>query len=310
MNELSQRFRSLELWLRGGDLERAAALAGEVRELLMEPLPLAAPEHVPDEGAFASQIARLDASAAELGELAARGNLLGAGQALDELRAACVSCHVRFRSNNDVRGTYPARDNTISGTVELDDVDGEPRTNRAWILVFLEGPPPDPPFVHARANPRISQSGRRFEPRVLPVTVGMEVEFPNDDTIFHNVFSLSKTAPFDLGVYEPGRSASVRMQNTGLVKVYCNIHPEMAASIVVLDNPWFALTDSGGYFVICGVPDGEYTLRGWNDMGAEARRPLEVRGGRVLETSLALQETRRSLSHTNKYGSPYPSKYR
>jgi hypothetical protein len=139
--------------------------------------------------------------------------------------------------------------------------------------------------------------------------VGSEVDFPNDDTIFHNVFSLSKAAPFDLQVYEPGESRSVLMERTGLVKVYCNIHPEMAASIVVLDNPWFALTDRTGTFVIAGVPDGDYVLRGWNDMGAEARVPLSLRGARVHETRLSLRETRRSLAHTDKRGNPYPSRY-
>jgi hypothetical protein len=142
------------------------------------------------------------------------------------------------------------------------------------------------------------------------VLVGARVEFPNDDTIFHNVFSLSKVAPFDLGVYEPGETASVRTERTGLVRVYCNIHPEMAASIVVLDNPWFALTDPAGRFAVCGVPDGEYLLRAWNDMGAEASQRVQLVGGQVFETRLALQETRRGLSHANKFGKPYSEKYR
>ena len=98
---------------------------------------------------------------------------------------------------------------------------------------------------------------------------------------------------------------SVRMERTGLVKVYCNIHPEMASSIVVLDNPWFALTDRTGQFVICGVPDGAYVLRAWNDMGAEARTPITIDGGRVLATELELRETRRSLAHDDKHGNPY-----
>src|SRR5262249_17268743 len=151
--------------------------------------------------------------------------------------------------------------------------------------------------------------GREFHPRVLPVTVGTRVEFPNDDTIFHNVFSLSKAAPFDLGVYEPGHSASVLMERTGLVKVYCNIHPEMAASIVVLANPWYALTDRSGRFVVCGVPDGDYALRAWNDMGGESRQDISVSGGRVFETNIELAETSRSFSHNNKYGKPYTGKY-
>jgi plastocyanin len=306
MDELSRTFRELELHSSSGDLERVAAVAGEMRELLGRPSERERPEAEP----LAAQLARLDAAAAELGELAGRGRVLGAGQAFEQLRASCVACHVRFRQDNDVRGNFPARDNTISGVVELLDADGRARADRSWVLVFLEGPAQEPSLVHERPNPRISQKNRRFEPRVLPVMVGTEVEFPNDDTIFHNVFSLSKAAPFDLGVYEPGQTAAVRMQRTGLVKVYCNMHPDMAASIVVLDNPWFALTDADGSFVIPGVPDGEYTLRGWNDMGAEVREPLQVQGALLVERRLVLHETRRSLGHTNKFGGAYAGSYR
>lgn len=305
MNELSQRFRALELLLDEGDLTGVTELTVELRAVLDGSHGLFEPQ----KNEYAGQLARLDAAAHELGALAEARNLPGAGQALEELRASCVSCHVRFRSNNDVRGHYPARGNTILGTAALADIDGEPRENRAWVLAFLEGEPLDPPYVHARANPRISQIGRRFAPRVLPVTAGTEVEFPNDDTIFHNVFSLSNAARFDLGAYQPGKSGSVRMPRTGLVRVYCNIHPDMAASIVVLDNPWFELTDESGTFVICGVPDGDYVLRGWNDMGAEARVPIALRGGTVHEARLELRETRRSLAHTNKRGNPYPERY-
>ncbi len=308
MNGLSQHFRHLEQRLGEAELEEAAAVAGEMHGLLVHPVPLLALAPPPLEDIFEAAITRLDRASGELAELATKGNLLGAGQAFEELRASCVSCHVRFRSGNDLRGLYPARDNTITGKLEVRDVDGEPRENRGWVLVFLEGPPPVLPFTYARSNPRVSQIGRRFDPRVLPVIVGTEVEFPNDDTIFHNVFSLSKTAPFDLGAYEPGQSTSVRMQRTGLVKVYCNIHPDMAASIVVLDGPWFALSDRTGRFVICGVPDGEYVLRAWNDMGAEGRAPIEARGGALLETNLELRETRRSLAHDNKHGVPYSTR--
>ena len=310
MNALSQRFRSLEQGLAEGDLQRTKSIAADLRALLDEHLISPPPELARAQDAFAEQVARLDRDAAEVVELSGAGNLPGAGQAFEELRASCVSCHVRFRSNNEQRGLFPARDNTLVGTVDLVDADGEPRADRSWVLAFLEGPRAGPPYVHARKNPRVTQSQRRFEPRVLPVVVGSVVEFPNDDTIFHNVFSLSKAAPFDLGVYEPGQSASVRMTRTGLVKVYCNIHPDMASSIVVLDNPWFALTDASGSFVICSVPDGSYVLRLWNDMGAEGRQPLEIRGGRLVRARVALRETRRTLLHNDKHGKPYPSKYR
>ena len=310
MNDLSQSFRLLETKLMTGDREAAVMLADELGSHAPRLAGLKPETNVSLGDEFGRQVTRLVDLVDETRTLAEQGRLGGASQAFEELRATCVSCHLTFRSNNAARGNFPARDNTVGGAVELLDADGASRESRAWVLVFLEGGPGFAPVVNARGNPRVSQSGRRFEPRLLPVVVGTEVEFPNDDTIFHNVFSLSKTAPFDLGVYEPGHSSSVRMEQTGLVKVYCNIHPEMAASIVVLANPWYALTDRAGNYVICGVPDGEYVLRAWNDMGAEAREPILVAGNVVLEKRIVLRETRRALQHSNKYGKPYAGKYK
>ena len=307
MKELSQRFQELESELEGGGpLREAAAGLALAAARIAELRPADAAVALE----FDRRAALLSHLASEVGELGGSGRIEGARQAFEELRATCVGCHVGFRRDNAERGDWPARGNTVAGEIALEDIDGKPLEDRSWVLVFLEGAPPDPCWIPARDDPRISQSGRRFQPRILPVLVGSRVEFPNDDTIFHNVFSLSKVAPFDLGVYEPGETASVRMERTGLVKVYCNIHPEMAASIVVLDNPWFALTDAAGRFAVCGAPDGQYVLRAWNDMGAEVSQPLELAGGQVFERRITLRETRRVLSHANKFGKPYAEKYR
>ncbi len=308
MNDVSQHFQSLETRLATGDLAGASRIAtelGELRDHLARTRPQVNATLVDE---FERHVTRFGDIVGETARLASGGRLGDAAAAFEDLRAACVTCHVRFRSNNAERGLYPARLNTIAGTVVLRDADDRPRSDRSWVLAFLESQDAQPPS-RVRSNPRITQSGRRFHPRVLPVVAGTTVEFPNDDTIFHNVFSLSKVAPFDLGVYEPGQSASVRMERTGLVKVYCNIHPEMAASIVVLANSWYALTDASGQFVICGVPDGEYVLRAWNDMGAESRQAIRVGGDTLHAAHVELRETRRAVTHTNKYGKPYSDKY-
>jgi plastocyanin len=309
MSDLSQSFRVLESKLASGDTEAVVAAALELASEAPRLHGIKPEVNVSLGEEFERHATRTAELAEETRLLASQGRAAGAGQAFEELRATCVSCHLKFRSNNTVRGNYPALGNTVSGSVELRDADGQVRDNQSWVLVFLEGESSTGIPANARQNPRVSQRGRRFEPRVLPVVVGAEVEFPNDDTIFHNVFSLSKTMPFDLGAYEPGESASVRMERTGLVKVYCNIHPEMAASIVVLANPWYALTDRGGHFVICGVPDGEYVLRTWSDMGVESRESIKLVGQTVFDKHLALQESRRVVTHTNKYGRAYPGKY-
>jgi plastocyanin/cytochrome c556 len=310
MKNLSDRFRALEKALGERDAAEVARATAQLRELAPGLSTLRPQTNVAYADEFAQRAQRFGELVAEIAELDTQTRFDGAEQAFRELRATCVACHVAFRANNAERGDHPASANTVTGVVELRDADGDLRDDRAWVLVFLESSHATAPCPNLRSDPKVTQSGRQFHPRVLPVTVGTRVEFPNDDTIFHNVFSLSKAAPFDLGVYEPGHSKSVLMQSTGLVKVYCNIHPDMAASIVVLANPWYALTDRSGRFVVCDVPDGDYTLRAWNDMGAESRQAISVAGGRVVEANIALAETTRSFDHNNKYGKPYTGKYR
>ena len=112
----------------------------------------------------------------------------------------------------------------------------EPRVprDRSNLLVFLDRVPGF--FPPSGALPALSQRGQRFAPRVLPVVKGTKVEFPNDDRVFHNVFSLSRPRPFDLDAYPPGETRSMRFDETGWIKVYCNIHAEMNAHILVLDK--------------------------------------------------------------------------
>lgn len=120
---------------------------------------------------------------------------------------------------------------------------------------------------------RMDQRNEQFVPRVLAITVGTIVDFPNSDTKFHNVFSFSKTHPFDLGRYRPGRSGSERFDRPGLVRVFCDIHSHMSAYILVFSHPYFAVTDIDGRYAIPNVPPGTYSLVLWSELGtAEPRR--------------------------------------
>src|SRR2546428_1554411 len=140
------------------------------------------------------------------------------------------------------------------------------------VVIYLE---PAPPGVAAQppsaGRPVMKQEGLAFEPHVLPVLVGSTVEFPNEDPIFHNVFSLSKAASFDLGRYPRGSSKSVRFDEPGIVKVFCHIHSDMSAVIVVLDNPFFTSPDTQGRFQIDGIPPGDYRAVGSHE---RARPPV------------------------------------
>ena len=112
---------------------------------------------------------------------------------------------------------------------------------------------------------QMEQINKTFRPWLLSVTVGTTVDFPNNDPIFHNVFSYSKTKIFDLGRYGQGKYKSVTFDKTGLVNVFCEIHNEMRAYIMVLDTPHHTVTDEQGAFLLENIPAGKYTLHVWQE---------------------------------------------
>ncbi len=135
-------------------------------------------------------------------------------------------------------------------------------------VVYLTGGEPvktEPPSEHKV----MKQVNQQFEPRVLPILVGTTVDFPNMDPFFHNVFSYSKTRKFDLGRYPKGHSKSVTFDKPGIVKVFCEIHSNMLANIIVLKQPYFTLTEQDGSFRILNVPAGEYDLHIWQENAPE-----------------------------------------
>ncbi|MBP7143177.1 MAG: hypothetical protein KBA71_14810 [Opitutaceae bacterium] len=125
--------------------------------------------------------------------------------------------------------------------------------------VLLPADPASPP----RAV--VTQRDGQFDPPVLPIVVGTEVEWPNQDDIFHNVFSMSDACGFDLGLYKRGEEAKkVVFPLPGRVDVYCSIHTKMSCIVLVLPNPWFALSERNGRYTIRNVPAGTYRLRAWH----------------------------------------------
>jgi plastocyanin len=138
---------------------------------------------------------------------------------------------------------------------------------------------------------RMSQRGEQFVPHLLAVTVGTTVEFPNNDTTFHNVFSLSRVKTFDLGRYRPGRTGSVVFDRPGIVPIFCDIHTHMSAYVLVFNHPFFAVTDTEGRFAIAGVPPGSYQLDVWSEMGSAAPLHITVADGQVSSADFTIGRT-------------------
>jgi plastocyanin len=154
------------------------------------------------------------------------------------------------------------------------------------VVLYLKGVTYDGrlPAMHTQ----IRQEAESFSPRVVAITRGSTVDFPNFDPYFHNVFSLSGAATFDLGRYPEGQSRSRQFTRAGLVKVYCHIHSQMSASIVVLDHPYFATADQDGRFTIADVPAGDYTLVGWHERVGEYTSRVSVAAGQTTTTEVSL----------------------
>lgn len=137
-------------------------------------------------------------------------------------------------------------------------------------VIYLDGPikgvlPNTNQTVRVETR-RIKQEGAMFSPPVLPVVAGTTVEWPNNDDIFHNVFSMSDAKQFDLGLYKGNpKEKAVTFDKPGRVDVFCSIHANMHCTVLVLENPYFAVADSSGKFVITNIPPGTYRLKAWHE---------------------------------------------
>ena len=201
------------------------------------------------------------------------------------------------------RPAAPSGSGSVSGTVTLSTA-GVPRRDSSGAVIWLEG-------LHrpgARSAPAIMKSeGKRFTPRVLAVPRSAAVEFPNADPIYHNVFSVSGSNRFDLGLYRSGASRTKAFAEPGLVQVYCNIHPQMVGYVMVVDSDSFAVTGRDGAFRFRGVPAGEYELKAWHEEGGETRLALTVRADTDMPVAVTIDVSRfRFVPHKNKYGKDYP----
>jgi plastocyanin len=134
----------------------------------------------------------------------------------------------------------------------------------------------------------LRQEHETFVPHTVAITRGSSVDFPNGDPFFHNVFSLSHAGNFNLGRYERGQTRSREFTKAGTVKVYCDIHSHMSATILVFDHPYFTIPEVDGSFELPAVPAGEYTIVGWHERVGERTERIRVDGGKATSIELTV----------------------
>jgi len=162
-----------------------------------------------------------------------------------------------------------------------------------------------------QATYRLVQKDKMFTPHLLVVPTGSQVEFPNQDPFFHNVFSLFNGKRFDLGLYESGTSRSVRFDREGVSYIFCNIHPEMAAVVLALNTPYYAISSESGVVTLRNVPPGSYRLNVWSENGQLAapgmpQRIVQVSAEAVHLGDINLEATGDPLAnHKNMFGEDY-----
>ena len=209
--------------------------------------------------------------AAELGRIAGKV----------EVSSALVSRRPRFRIYSDAgAGAVPPRTNPG------DDLARELRN----VVVYVSDASSAgiPVAKEGQARAAMAQRNERFEPHILPVVQGTRVEFPNEDDIYHNVFSLSSARAFDLGRFPRGEAKDVLFRKPGLVQVFCHIHSDMSGIVLVLPNAFFAAPTGDGEYAIEGVPPGEYTVMGWHERAKPVSRRIRVVAGETTTIDFSL----------------------
>lgn len=204
-------------------------------------------------------------------------------------------------------GGLRAQDATVRGRVQILH-QSESETGSGDVVVWLT------PVSGGAAGPgptaHLLQKNKKFIPHVVAVTQGTEIEFPNQDLFFHNVFSIHQGKTIDLGLYESGAARKIRFSQPGISYIFCNIHPQMSAVVVVLRTRLFTVTDEDGSFQINRVAPGRYKLSVWYELTPPAElqgldRELEVSTGPMEVPRIKLHSSDTPPEHLNKDGQSY-----
>ena len=143
--------------------------------------------------------------------------------------------------------------------------------------------PPEKPVI-------LDQKDLTFVPHVLPVLVGTAVSFPNSDPTRHSVFSPSKPKKFDFGTYAQGSQKQMTFDNPGVVSLLCHVHPEMSAFIVVVETPYYAVSDEKGFYYIKNIPKGKYKVTIWHEWAKSQSRTVEIEENKDITINFSLED--------------------
>jgi plastocyanin len=225
-----------------------------------------------------------------LSRRAAIGLLLLAGAAMARPSAAPLTAAppVTGRIEGSVRLTSARMRTVPSGVYPSRRVAPSPAAGPEMsnVVVFIKDAPQRENLPATRAT--ISQKDEAFVPRVVAITRGSTVDFPNFDPYFHNVFSLSRVASFDLGRFPRGDSRARKFTSAGLIKVYCHIHSHMSASIMVFDHDYFRIPQPDGGFTLTDIPAGTYRISAWHERIGESVREVRVDAGSRAHVEFSL----------------------
>ncbi len=206
--------------------------------------------------------------------------------------------------------TASAAAGTVSGRVILVK-DGIELPDSSNVVVWVEGTrrPASNPAPGPSKSGEMKSASKRFQPRVVAVPKNTTVEFPNADPIYHNVFSVSGANRFDLGLYRSGATKPRTFEEAGLVRVYCNIHPQMIGFVMVVDSDYVAVTPASGAFEIPNVPAGARVLKAWHEeAAAELSLPITVKTSGDTSPGEPIRidiSAFKAEPHKNKYGKEY-----
>jgi plastocyanin len=179
-----------------------------------------------------------------------------------------------------------------------------------WLTPLGTTPAPPPPVQQTSQIPQLVQKAKSFHPSLLVIPAGGQVEFPNHDPFFHNVFSLFDGKRFDLGLYEGGSTQFVKFDKPGISFIFCNIHPQMSAVVIALNTPYYAISNGRGEISLSGVAPGRYQMHVFHSSVSPeelhaAEREITVTPGDTFVGTFTLSESSLEIAHKNKYGRDY-----